>query len=186
MKAPELFDGSLSKRSYIREVQDRSLQIFIDGLYCRNTEVTPLQCEMVFLTFPFYSRYRMRILNFLFLSNFGCIQRILRVLQDFSTTYEDLIGSIFQPWQMASYIRALREQNAIKFSALLTEKFHCACYPYALNELNLARKYQQNMKKLRSYGRTLIQYAMSEKNISRYCPFKSLSQANNLRIALTY
>ncbi len=34
--------------------------------------------------------------------------------QDFSTTYEDFIGSIFQPRVMASYIRAVREQNAIK------------------------------------------------------------------------
>jgi hypothetical protein len=48
------------------------------------------------------------------------------------------MGSIFQPCQMASYIRALREQNAIKISAYLTEKFHSAYSPYALNELNLA------------------------------------------------
>jgi hypothetical protein len=39
---------------------------------------------------------------------------------------------------MASYIRAVREQNAMKFFACLTEKFLCAYSPYALNELNLA------------------------------------------------
>jgi hypothetical protein len=39
---------------------------------------------------------------------------------------------------MASYIRAVREQNAIKFSACLTKRFHGAYSPYALIELNLA------------------------------------------------
>jgi hypothetical protein len=61
------------------------------------------------------------------------------VRQDFSTTFEDFTGSIFQPYEMASYIRAVREQKAIKFFACQTEKFHCAYSPYALNELNLAR-----------------------------------------------
>jgi hypothetical protein len=37
--------------------------------------------------------------------------------QDFSTIYEDFIGSIYQPGEMAYYIRALREQNA-KFNFL--------------------------------------------------------------------
>jgi hypothetical protein len=32
--------------------------------------------------------------------------------QDFSTVYDDFIGSIYQPSEMAYYIRALREQNA--------------------------------------------------------------------------
>jgi hypothetical protein len=57
---------------------------------------------------------------------------------DFSTTYEDFIGSIPQPFEMASYIRAVREQYAIKMFAYLTEKFHSAYSPYALNEVNLA------------------------------------------------
>jgi hypothetical protein len=72
-----------------------------------------------------YPSYRIRILNFfLFLSNFGFIERIRRVRQDFSTAYEDCIGSIFQPCEMASYIRAVREQNAVKiFCLVLTEKF---------------------------------------------------------------
>jgi hypothetical protein len=62
------------------------------------------------------------------------------VRQDFFTTYEDFIGSIFQPCEMAPYVGAVREQNAIKnfYPACLTEKFHCAYSPYALNKLNLA------------------------------------------------
>ncbi len=36
--------------------------------------------------------------------------------QDFSTTYKDFIGSIFQPWEMASYIRVVREQQLKIFS----------------------------------------------------------------------
>jgi hypothetical protein len=39
---------------------------------------------------------------------------------------------------MASYIKAVREQNEFKFLACLTEKSHCAYSPYALYELNLA------------------------------------------------
>jgi hypothetical protein len=37
---------------------------------------------------------------------------------------------------MATYFRAVEEHNAIK--ACVTENFHCAYFPYALNELNLA------------------------------------------------
>jgi len=36
------------------------------------------------------------------------------VRQDFSTTYENSIGTIFQPWETRYYIRAPREQNGIK------------------------------------------------------------------------
>jgi hypothetical protein len=39
---------------------------------------------------------------------------------------------------MASYISALREENATIFSLPNREKFHSAHSPYALNELNLA------------------------------------------------
>ncbi len=46
----------------------------------------------------------------------------------FSTTYEDSIGSIFQPWETGYYIR---EQNAIKI------KSYSAYSPNALNELNI-------------------------------------------------
>ncbi len=38
--------------------------------------------------------------------------------QDFLITYEDSIESIFQPWQTGYYIRAPREQNAVKFFLL--------------------------------------------------------------------
>ncbi len=37
-----------------------------------------------------------------------------RVRQDFSTTNEESIGPIFQPCETGYYIRAPREQNAIK------------------------------------------------------------------------
>jgi hypothetical protein len=60
------------------------------------------------------------------------------VRQDFSTTYEDSIGSIFQPWETGYYMRATRKQNAIKIFAYPTGKYHSAYSPYALNELNLA------------------------------------------------
>jgi hypothetical protein len=67
------------------------------------------------------------------------------VRQDFTTTleiwcaefYEEFIGSTFQLSEMASNIRALREQNQLKFLTCLTEKFYSAYSPYALNELNL-------------------------------------------------
>jgi hypothetical protein len=36
------------------------------------------------------------------------------VCQDFLTTYKHFIGSIFHPCEMASNIRAVREENAIK------------------------------------------------------------------------
>jgi hypothetical protein len=45
------------------------------------------------------------------------------VRQDFPTTYEDFIGSVFQPCEMAFYISAVREQNAIKILACLSENF---------------------------------------------------------------
>ncbi len=61
-----------------------------------------------------------------------------RVHQEFSTTYEDFIGSIFHACEMAFYIRAVREQMQLKFLACLTETIHSAYSPYAPNELNLA------------------------------------------------
>ncbi len=67
--------------------------------------------------FLLYPRYRIRILKFFwFLSNFGCTSRIWRVRQYFSTTYEYFVRLI--PCQMASNIRALRKQNAIKIFSL--------------------------------------------------------------------
>jgi hypothetical protein len=42
--------------------------------------------------------------------------------QDFSTIYEDFIGSIYQPSEMEYYIRALREQNAILIFCLPQRK----------------------------------------------------------------
>jgi hypothetical protein len=37
--------------------------------------------------------------------NFGFIERFQRMRQGFSTTYEDFIGSIIQPCEMASDIK---------------------------------------------------------------------------------
>jgi hypothetical protein len=64
-----------------------------------------------------------------------------RVRQYFLTTYEDSIGSIFQPWDTGYYIRAPREQNAIKVFSLCTGIYHSDAYSlYGLtpNEFNLA------------------------------------------------
>jgi hypothetical protein len=69
------------------------------------------------------------------------------VRQNFSTTYDDFIGSIFQPCEM----RAVGEQNAITFFACLTEKVYWANSPYALNELNsnMSNTVLANMKKIK-------------------------------------
>jgi hypothetical protein len=49
------------------------------------------------------------------------------------------MGLIFQPWQMASTISEPSDNKIqLKFLACLTDKFHSAYSPYALNELNLA------------------------------------------------
>jgi hypothetical protein len=58
--------------------------------------------------------------------------------QDLSTTYEDSIGSICQPWETGYYIIDPREQIAIKLFSGPTGKYHSAYSPYALNELNHA------------------------------------------------
>jgi hypothetical protein len=39
---------------------------------------------------------------------------------------------------MASYIRAVREKMQLKFLACLTEAFHSAHSPFALNDFNVA------------------------------------------------
>ncbi len=79
--------------------------------------------EMVSLTISLYPRYKIRIIIFvLFFSNFGFIYRIRRVRQDCLTTCEDFIGSIIQPFEITFYIRAVREQNAIKIFCLHNRK----------------------------------------------------------------
>jgi hypothetical protein len=76
-----------------------------------------------FFTMSLYPRYRIRILTiFWFLSNFSFISSIRRVRQDFSTTYDDFKGSIFQLCEMASCIRAVRKQNAIRIFCLPNSK----------------------------------------------------------------
>jgi hypothetical protein len=58
------------------------------------------------------SRIENKDFNFL---NFFCRPldaSIPKVGQDFSTTYEDSMGSIFQSWETVYYIRATGEQNA--------------------------------------------------------------------------
>ncbi len=77
---------------------------------------------MVCLTIPLYPKYRIRIKK----KKFVQLLLHLAYLESaprFSTTYEDFKGSIFQPCQLASYIRALRDQNAIKIFSLPNRKF---------------------------------------------------------------
>ncbi len=67
---------------------------------------------------------------------------------DFSTVYEDFIESIYQPCGMACFIRALREQNAIKILSCLTKKFNSAYSPnelfgYRCNQLPLIERSPQ-------------------------------------------
>jgi hypothetical protein len=74
--------------------------------------------------------------------------------QDFSATYEDSIGSIFQPWEMGHFIRGPREQNAITIFRLSHKKNHSAYSPYAPSKLNLALTQEilaQNEKSVRSF-----------------------------------
>jgi hypothetical protein len=59
----------------------------------------------------------------------------------FLTIYEDSIGSIVQPWEMAYHIRALREQNEVLIFSLPHKNFYSAQsvdVPNALNDVNLA------------------------------------------------
>jgi hypothetical protein len=64
-----------------------------------------------FLTIPSYSKYRIRNLNFIFILD--QLQMHLAYLES-APTYEDFVGLILQPCEMAYYIRALLEkQNAI-------------------------------------------------------------------------
>ncbi len=51
-----------------------------------------------------------------------------RVRQDFSTTWEDFAGSIFQPFHMASHIRDLRGQNALKIFSLPNRKISLCAF----------------------------------------------------------
>ncbi len=48
--------------------------------------------------------------------------------QDLSTTYEDSIGSIFQPWETGYDIRAPREQNAINIFCLSHRKISLCAF----------------------------------------------------------
>ncbi len=98
--------------------------------------------------------------------------------QDFSTTHEDFIGSIFQQCKMASYIRAVREQNAIKIFTLANRKISLCVfalwaklvksYPNPVDISTTWKKFNI----LSFYHRS---DAISEKTISRYCPFKGVS-----------
>ncbi len=64
--------------------------------------------------------------------------------QDFSTTYEDFIGSIFQPCEMASYIGAVREQNGIEIFSLPNRKISLCvfslCAKWVTVNLTLTQK----------------------------------------------
>ncbi len=96
--------------------------------------------------------------------------------QDFSTTYEAFIGSIFQSREMTSYIRALRKQNAITNFSLPNRKISlfvfslCAKWVKSCpNPLNIRTTWKKILSFYSRYD------AMSEKT-SRYCPFKGIDQ----------
>jgi hypothetical protein len=52
------------------------------------------------------------------------------VRQDYSTNYEEYIGPIFNPCEMASDIRAVREQNAIEIFFSLRNRQISLCSKY--------------------------------------------------------
>ncbi len=75
--------------------------------------------------------------------------------QDFSTTYEYSKGSIFQPWETGYYIRALREQNAIKIFRLCHRKITfcifslCAVFVKSCpNSVNIGTSWKKNLRSL--------------------------------------
>ncbi len=109
--------------------------------------------------------------------------------QDFSTTYEDFIGSILQPCKMASYIRAAREQNAIKIFSLSNRKI--SLYVFSLcAKLVQSRPNPANISTTRKKFKILSFFpgkdAMSERTISRYCPFKQGSSCiMSVRVDIT-
>jgi hypothetical protein len=77
-----------------------------------------------------------------------------RVRQDFSTTYEDSIGSIFQHGRRDIISEPQENKMQLKFCARPTGKYHSAYSPYALNGLNLALTqwiWAQNEKDSRSF-----------------------------------
>jgi hypothetical protein len=60
------------------------------------------------------------------------------------------------------------------FACQITEKFHGAYSPYALNELNLVLTQEilaQHEKNLRSFLSILDKVQLAKKTLSRYCPF---------------
>jgi hypothetical protein len=74
------------------------------------------------LTISLYPRYRIRMLKFFDFCRTLASVSPRRVSQDIPNTYEEFIGSIFQPCDMASYIGAVKEQNAIKIFRLPNRK----------------------------------------------------------------
>ncbi len=93
----------------------------------------------VFLTISLYTRYRIRIsIFFCFSSNYasfceyGESAKICQLLM--RTLYSQYFNHVI--WHLIS--EPLEKKMQLTFLAYLTEKFHCAFSPYALNELNHA------------------------------------------------
>ena len=128
------------------------------------------QREMVFSTIQSYSGSRVRIPFFLFWSNFGCIQRIWRVHQDFQQLMRTPQGQYFNHGRRDIISETQENKMRLKFFACPTGKYHSAYSPYELNELNI--EYWNNTKKFKILSFYPGKDAMSEETISRYCPFK--------------
>ncbi len=112
-----------------------------------------------------------------------------RVRQDYSTTYEDSIGSILQPWETGYYIKAAREQNASKIFRLSRRKillcvFSCVCAKWVKscsNSVNIGTTW----KNLRSFRSILDRMQWAKKPYHATVPLRGVCGSvskNNLRL----
>jgi hypothetical protein len=91
-----------------------------------------------FLTIASNPRYRGRILqNFNFGPALAPLSVFVECAKIFQQPMRTFLWSIFQHCEMAYYIRALREQNAMRIFCLPDRRCHSAYSPYALSELNI-------------------------------------------------
>jgi hypothetical protein len=88
------------------------------------------------------------------------------------------LESIFQPCEMAFYIKAVKEQYAIKILACLTEKLDCTYSPYTLNELTLSltsKILAQHGKKFRSFLSVVYKMQRAKKPSHTTVPLSIIS-----------
>ncbi len=95
------------------------------------------QREMVFLTISVVSRTESKDFDF-FWANFGCIQRIWRVRQDFQQLMRTSQGQYFNHGRRDILLQPQENEMQLKIFACPTGKYHSAYSPYALNKLNLS------------------------------------------------